>query len=246
MKIVCRLGHRAFLGVAAVLCATALVVPAGAALITIRNASFEKSTGYWEATGGASDWVTYDYNESVGDPGSGVNMNEQVVEGSGTFSGFDGTNVCNVYLGLNEGSWKGTAWMPAIGLGNYAANTLYTLTVAAATTDSFATSRDALVALATNGNDIASIVASNRLGFGSLSTTFKDMVTTLDTSLRPDVVGAPIVVMLAQDSPTGSQYGRTVTYDNVRLDASPIPEPATGAMLVGALVTGALLRRRRV
>jgi len=246
MKIVCRLGHRAFLGVAAVLCATALVVPAGATLIAIRNASFENSTGSWAATAGTSDWTTYDWNESVGDPGSGVNMYEQVVEGSGTFTGFDGTNVCNVYLDFNAGSWKGTSWLPTKGLGYYAANTLYTLTVAAATAQSWATSRDALVALATNGNDIASIVVSNRLGFGSLSTNFQDMVTILDTSLRPDVVRAPIVVMLAQDSPTGSQYGRTVTYDNVRLDATPIPEPATGAMLVGALVTGALLRRRRV
>ena len=229
------------LGVTAVCLTLHSTTPAQAAVIPIDNSSFENATGYWAEANGTSSWSQAgntltsggSWNASVYAPGSGL-------------TGYDGNNVLDIQAdGGSSGTVTGSAWAGTGSLGIYAADTVYTLTVAVATGQNWALTLNSIVALGTNGADAGSTLVSTTTNFGSLSTTFQDITLTLDTSVVTSAVGQNIAVLLEQNLMLGAAYGRDVQYDNVRLSSSPVPEPATFVMLATGFSMLAMFRRRR-
>jgi len=214
-----------------------------AAPITIDNHSFENATGYWAESTAPSSWLRQYQNISgkVADQSYAADITNSTAENK------DGNNYLNlfIYAGATPSSNTVTAWVESVSLGTYQANTVYTLTVAQ-TANSNVTHRQGIIALVAGGN----IAASTGTPFNLLNTTglasgiiFQDKQVVLDTSVTPAVVGQSISVRLLHEAGPGSQGYRHAYFDNVRLDASPIPEPATlGLMAIGGLM---MLPRRR-
>ena len=65
----------------------------------------------------------------------------------------------------------------------------------------------------------------------------------LDTSADTGVVGKEITIQFTHAATAGAMYGRNAYFDNVRLDATLIPEPTSLALLLGG--GWVWLRRRR-
>ena len=236
-------------------CATAACLgaysttPAKAAVITINNYSFENATGYWAENSPVSSWG---HNGSNLTTGGSYNISVgPIIASVGppivNFTGADGSNMLFVHADPGStGTVTGTAWVGSNSLGTYAANTVYSLTVAVATPQTYATTLSSIIALGTDGTNPGSALASKTTNFGSLSNSaFQDITLTLDTSVITSAVGQNIVVLLEQNVTTGSYYGKDVLYDNVRLNTLAVPEPATWALLAFSLTTVMVLRRRR-
>lgn len=161
--------------------------------------------------------------------------------------GYLGNNTLSVEVDTGAGGGvTGTDWVSSVSLGTYAANTLYTLTVAAVPFNTSDPNRNSIIALGSNGTNIGSVLASltsNNTSFASWQA-FKDITLTLDTSVVTSAVGQNIVVFLAQNVATGTTFGGKMFYDNVRL-TSAVPEPSTWALLAFSLTTVMVMRRRR-
>jgi len=227
-------------------CATAACLgaysstPAHAAVITINNYSFENATGYWAESSPVSSWQ---HNGSNLTTGGSYNISVGLI---GSITGGDGSNMLSVHADPGgTGTVTGTAWVGSNSLGTYAANTVYSLTVAVATPQTYATTLSSIIALGTDGTNPGSALASKTTNFGSLSNSaFQDITLTLDTSVITSAVGQNIVVLLEQNVTTGSYYGKDVLYDNVRLNTAAVPEPTTWALLAFSLTSVVVFRRR--
>ena len=227
-------------------CATAAcigaysTIPAQAAAITVNNYSFENATGYWAESAPVSSWQ---HNGSNLTAGGSWNASVGLI---GSITGGDGLNMLDIHVDTGgSGTVTGSAWVSTNSLGTYAANTIYTLTVAIATPNPWAAPLNSIIALGTDGTNPGSALASITTNVGSLSSTaFQDITLTLDTSVVTGAVGQNIVVLLEHNATTGASYGRDIFYDNVRL-SSAVPEPATWAMLMGGVGFLTLFRRRR-
>jgi hypothetical protein len=220
------------------------VSAAQASPITVPNGSFEAP-----ASTGAQGTVPTDWTYG----------------GDGTFSG-TGTATSSPISGEPEdgsqffamntypGTWGSQSMTTAASLGTYAADTVYTLTVAAATNDGTG------YVAGTNGTvgiDLlagASVEASTTeeesllpLNGTTAGNNWTDLIVILNTTTDPGVVGQPINVQITgnSDNPSGS-WGNAYL-DNVRLDAtSPVPEPAAISLALMGLSAPMLRRRHRV
>lgn len=117
-------------------------------------------------------------------------------------------------------------------LGTFAADTIYTLSVLEPTSDAFA-DRSSVIAPG-SGITLASAAASAVTHWSSLSEAeFTDVSLLVNTATRPALVRQDIGIFLGQTT-TGSPFGRTAIFDNVRLDATsvlalPCVSPGGGA-----------------
>jgi hypothetical protein len=68
---------------------------------------------------------------------------------------------------------------------------------------------------------------------------------TLNLDGSEGIIGDDVVIFLQAQTTTPGIW-QNVSYDNVRLDFSPIPEPSSVAMLLGGIGTLTLRRRRSV
>lgn len=220
-----------------------------AAPITIQNASFENAAGGThsgvEATS-PSSWLPENTSHRS-DPAIPYAVSVETA----AYAGKDGNNYLVLKVVPTPSpvvpSTTQSAWVPSVSLGTYLANTVYTLTVAQASSDSQSQSYGVIAMLADGV-----IAQSAATSFSVLNTAnnasgiaFHDHSVTLDTAVDTSVVGKSISVRLMWLGQPGAQYTRYAYFDNVRLDAvtTTIPEPATlGLLTLGGLM---MLSRQR-
>lgn len=205
-----------------------------AAAISIPNPSFEAGTGFGGTYGGEpSSW---NHGEILGNPGADTFL--QALDDS-TFSGKDLNNylIINSDGGPGDGSGTTTNFIWTDSLGTYAADTVYTLTVALATIANYTSNRSVILALQADG----AVVQSTTKLFTDLSATqFQDFSVVLDSQVMPSVIGKDISVMITHPV-TDERFGKSLAVDNVRLDAVLVPEPGALGLLC---VSGFLALRR--
>ena len=126
-------------------------------------------------------------------------------------------------------------------LGTVAVNMLYTLTVALGNRNDnlFFDSGEYTIDLLANGVSVAEAsLAGSSIAHG----TFTDLSATFISPASGAVIGESLTIRLSASSGSPNNEG---IFDNVRLTASPVPEPATSTMIVGGIAALAWLRRRR-
>jgi hypothetical protein len=208
------------------------ITPAQAAVITILNYSFENATGYWAEANAPSSWTGAGSNLTAG---GSWNASVGLI---GSITGGDGSNMLNVHVDTGtDKTVSGSGWVYTNSLGTYAANTVYSLTVAVASNSNYDHLLNSIIALGSDGTTPGSAWAST-------TTAFQDITLTLDTSVVTSAVGKSIVVLLEHNATAGTQNGQNLFYDNVRL-TSAVPEPATWALLAFSLTSVMVFRRRR-
>ena len=117
-------------------------------------------------------------------------------------------------------------------------NTIYTLTVALGHSKAFDTGDVSILLMS---EDVQ--LASTFIPAGSLpADMFTDVVATFTTAPGDARAGRPLSVQIAHS--TGATGGREVDIDNVRLDATSVPEPTGAAAALLALGAAATRRRR--
>jgi HpiC1 cyclase len=214
-----------------------IVSAAHAAAISIPDASFDSNAGgYWAAT----DWST----TQVGPQ----NAIEEVL--SGNLAGKHGTNFLSIGIEGSNGEPANVGYEFSAALGTFQPNTTYTLTVALANMNNWNPTdlQRVGIGLATGdtpasiaGSEIFSLRNDNNVGNYVSYNAFADSVYTLTTGASGGVVGQDIRVVLSFEH--AGEYGRSGYFDNVRLDASAVPEPAALALVGSASLL--VMRRRR-
>ena len=196
-------------------CATAACLgafsttPAHAAAITINNYSFENlPAGYWAEANPISSWTGTGNNLTAG--GSWDASTRSV----GSITGGSGSYMLDIHVDTGAtGTVTGSGWINTASLGTYTADTVYTLTVAIATPNTWATPLNSIIALGTNGTP-GSALALITTPVGSLSdTAFTNITVTLDTSVVTSAVGQNIVVLLEHNATIGASYGRDIYFE---------------------------------
>lgn len=208
-----------------------------AASITVADHSFEDGSA--PNVGDWSDDLSPDWSERDGENNPNA-FEEQIADFSA-----DGTNHVGVVSGYYIWQDTGVALQP---------NTQYTLNIAAGNrlnqTDPTNLTTYAILAGTTNLGtvsyaDTASVIADTALTLaaetwnasaGTAAGTFADAPALVFTT--GDTVPAENVTIFLGADGVGRSH-----FDNIRLDATPIPEPS--ASLIGALAGLMLLRRRR-
>ncbi|MEI6494370.1 MAG: PEP-CTERM sorting domain-containing protein [Verrucomicrobiota bacterium] len=222
---------------------------AQAAVITIQNYSFENATGYYAYSSGNSSWQNAGNTLTGGVTPVGYGMVNVTDTLRYTGGGYLGANSLNIHVDTGGGGVTGSTWISSVSLGTYAANTVYTLIVAAVPYNCSDPNRSSIIALGTNGTDINSTLVSlttvNNSPTFAVWQAFHDITLTLDTSVVTSAVGQNIVVFLEQSVASGTVYGGDMYYDNVRL-TSAVPEPTTWALLAFSLTGVVVFRRRRL
>lgn len=216
---------------------SALSVSAIAAPVAIPNCSFETGApGYWNAT----EWTH-----------AGVGPDQTVEIKDVSVMGRNGAKFVNLAVtGSSGGPDLSQIALFSASLGSYQANTEYTLTVGIANTHDW-NSSDAMkasIGLAT-GTDLASILQVNEWSLrndGSVGdyipyNQFADKSFSYTTAAAGGPIGQNLHVVLRFTH--DADWFKNVIFDNVRLDATSVPEPTSlAAFLTGATV---LLARRR-
>lgn len=231
----------AFAAAAAGAALSSLAAPtASADPVTVPGFSFEEADVPDDATGAPAGWVAV--NGGVYDP---------------TDEGYPGATGDNSPLpapavGGQVGWHNVTADSPvgsltsAAPVATVADNTQYTLTVAIGDR---ATDLGGGVPLEPGLVTIELLVDGAVAGSGSVSGTaladgtFTDLSATFTTTASDPRAGGGLTIRLRQDY-AGPELVQQANFDNVRLDATPIPEPAA-ALSLGVLAMGGLLVRRR-
>jgi len=126
-------------------------------------------------------------------------------------------------------------------LGTVAANMLYTLTVALGNRSDnlFFDTGTYTIDLLANG---ASVAEATLAGSAIPHGTFSDLSAVFTSPASGPLIGESLTIRLSATAGSNSDEG---IFDNVRLTASPVPEPATSIMIVGGMAALAWLRRRR-
>jgi hypothetical protein len=215
------------------------VIASQGAAIAVGDSSFETNAAI-TAPGGWSDDLSPDWSERDGANNGG--SFEEYIAG---FSA-DGNN----HVGMNTGVylWQdtGVAFQP---------NTTYTLSIAAGNRGgqsaegnltTFGLLNDATNLGVANYANTAAVTAD--AGITEASAQYDAFATVTEGAFgdAPDLVfttgavapAGNVVVLLGADGPAGRSH-----FDNIRLDATAVPEPASA--LLGALAGLVLLRRRR-
>jgi MYXO-CTERM domain-containing protein len=123
-------------------------------------------------------------------------------------------------------------------LATITSDTIYTLTVAIGSAKTFLPG-DVTISLYSDATALATTV----IPAASIpNDSFADFTATFTSLTNEPLAGNPIVARITHTHTTAG--ARSVEFDNVRLDASPVPEPA-GIAAAALLALGALARRSR-
>lgn len=192
------------------------------ASITVGNHSFEEtvlSPGGW-LDGQPPSWTS--------PAGQANNFIEYIV-------GFvsDGNNHYGMAQGVASYQELATAWLP---------NTDYQLVIGVGNRNASwtAVGNQSSIALESTADPVGTHLASTFLDSSTLpESTFADLTLTFTTGASAPAGNIRIWIGSTGDAGTGRGH-----FDNVRLDASPVPEPSFAALLGLSLALGARRRRR--
>lgn len=220
--------------VASVMVATVLATQASAALIPLVNSSFEEASGGNNPTG----WV-----RTATSPFSV----RSYVEGSGFTTPFTAPGDGNRYIGVGPMTTVTSTTTYTILASDV--GSVVTATVAMGTR--LRTSPDILWSTAAANHRVGILVNNALVSSAVLPSlpaigTFADLSTTY--IIQASDIGAPMNVQFTNlngvGGPNWDQAGSRVHADNVRLDVTAVPEPASlGLLALGGLV---LAGRRRI
>lgn len=238
---------------------------AGAAPITVPNASFESPvasgvTGYatgnggghvnWYSFGDSTSWSSTHQNEFAWIPAKSSNdttKNVGLQVPSVLNAGAAGVVIANphgnqyVYLNSN-GGW---ASITSPSLGAVQANTIYTLTVALGHRSNFSPSQYDISLLADGSSIATTTVVPSQITAGQ----WADFQVVFDTSLNPSSVGKSLAIEFKHSlvGTVNQANGNNIQglFDNVRLDATAIPEPSAAIVAGLGLLAAAFSRRRQ-
>jgi hypothetical protein len=174
--------------------------------------------------------------------GSPVGVQNNAANGFTAGSNPDGTQVGYVNVG---------AWMGSGSLATIQPNSIYTLTVAEGNRGGgFAQTAGFTIVLAygsapdTSLTDSANWAASTHVDFAGAPAvgTYADYSTGFTTGTSESFIGQSLFVLLGSDVAAGNN---PISYDNVRLTLTAVPEPSTLALAMGGLALFAVRRWRR-
>jgi len=173
--------------------------------------------------------------------GSPVGVQNAAANGFTVGANPDGSQVGYV----NVGAWLGSGSLAAI-----APNTTYTLTVSEGNRGGgFAQTAGFTIALAfgaavdpglTNSSSWAASLHTDYAGSPAVGT-YADFTASFTTGAADPSIGQSLFIVLGSDVFTGNN---PIDFDNVRLDASPVPEPAAFSLVTMGAFALSLMRRR--
>ncbi len=233
---------------------------ANAATISVPNGSFENAGFNWQVP---SDWQEEGSFQVIGTgvtapPGGhtdGVQLAEVSIIGDAdagtTFTGglsskaSLGTYAANtVYtltfdVGAKDGSWwnnwQGAARILSSGLGIFTSSSTAATPVVLDTTDLQAADGDG-----PSYTQLAGIIVDNSHAYQG----WKRFTVTLDTAVDAGAVGQDISVILGWTQ--NDDFNKQIVFDNVTLEASGVPEPASLVLAAFSGISMLLMRRRTV
>jgi hypothetical protein len=215
------------------LTAVGALATAQASPVTVNNYSFEAVTG--NNLSSVSGWGGFGYNDPS-DIGAAV----------GSANGFsaapDGLN--ELYVNCWQGQTSAGIFQD---VGLLQANTTYTLTVAIGLRGDLVNGSSDIwlpgVISLLNGTDNTGTVLATGGGRPATADTWQDYTVTFSTGA---LVSGDLTIMLsdAYAGFTNPNLGQA-DFDNVRLDATPVPEPGACALLGGGLALFSVVLRRR-
>jgi hypothetical protein len=234
--------HGSSAGLFLILLLVTPVVRLSAGSITVPNFSFELpvlSSGA-NNNGGNGDTTTIT-DWTIAAPPSNTN--------SGVYhpvAGFTSTNPLpapadgDQLAYLVPGAENTSSLTTSASLGTVAANMLYTLTVALGNRSDnlFFDTGTYTIDLLANG---VSVAEATRAGSTITHGTFSDLSATFVSPASGPLIGESLTIRL---SATAGSDNDEAIFDNVRLMATSVPEPATTTMIVGGMAALARLRRR--
>ena len=198
--------------------------------ITITNASFDDDD--INAISEGQSWANQDPTGWTGDGGAGANVFQELSGTPGVpwTSGDDGPNHATSGNDADLFQDLGTT---------YAANTIYTLDVAVGIADGQTAATNAIIALAqTDGT----ILAQTSIDLAAQLATAPGTSFMLDHQVQYTADGTEGAIRILLDS---NANGVRASFDNVRLDATAIPEPGSVTLFGLAMAGTAFMRRRR-
>lgn len=199
-------------------------VSPGGALVTTPNGPTGWS-GFRVGSGGNSDI-------GLGRPGTEFSVANPLAAPA------DGNN----YLWLNDFNGDGSQFTGIYqDMGALLANTTYTLTIAIGNRgdtppNGQATWSPGVISLV-NGADNTGTVLATTTGLPGSVDSWQDFTVSFTTGAS--VAGDLSILLAVQDAPAIQ-----ADFDNVRLDATPVPEPSTYALVLGGLTLFPLVRRK--
>src|ERR1700730_57953 len=162
-------------------------------------------------------------------------------------AGFTSTNPLPAPADRNQlaylvpGAGNTSSITSSASLGTVAANMLYTLTVALGNRSDnlFFDTGTYTIDLLANG---VSVAEATRAGSTITHGTFSDLSATFVSPASGPLIGESLTIRL---SATAGSANDEAIFDNVRLTASSVPEPAISTMIIGGMAALVWWRRRR-
>lgn len=203
-----------------------------AAPVTVNNASFEvdAAASGTDSTVVPTDWTAFNEAGST-DMGSGHPNGVQYTSNNPLAAPADGNQYS--YINIFSAGTTGGIYQD---VGALQANTDYTLTVAIGSRLDRINS-PGIISLLDGFDNTGSLLATGG-GLSGTQGTWEDFTASFTTGAS---VSGDLIVELSV-APAGTIQA---DFDNVRLDASPVPEPSTYALLGGGLFSLMTIRRRK-